>query len=219
MNLAVWYMRKARGDSSYHEKALEAVNKVLEIDPDAVGAHDVRAMVFEAQGRPQDADREFQMEERLHPGRPEFYMNRAMCLFIRGDFAAAVADYSKAAELNRNSVWAIGDRALAWRRLGNEQAAIDDCNLALLLDPRNGRVYWYRGSARAALGDQRGAIDDFNQAERYRPQMVETYRDRAAVYRALGESARAAEDERKFAAGGGAAAATPNGLLEDDSLK
>ena len=63
--------------------------------------------------------------------------------------------------------------------LGDKQAAIQDYNQALKINPNNADAYYNRGNAYATLGDKFQAISDFQQAAKIYQQQGnnETYQD------------------------------------------
>ena len=44
---------------------------------------------------------------------------------------------------------------------GDYKGAIDDCDKAIAIEPRNPNYYWKRGIAKSRLGDNKGANEDF----------------------------------------------------------
>jgi tetratricopeptide (TPR) repeat protein len=82
----------------------------------------------------------------------------------QGDYMAAIADATKAIELNPNYADAHALRGMALAIFGSYKAAIADTSTAIRLDPNNAQAYTYRGVARYALRDQSGAALDYQKA-------------------------------------------------------
>ncbi|MFC1806002.1 tetratricopeptide repeat protein [Planctomycetota bacterium] len=165
---------------------------------------------------------------RLHPTFAGVYVNRGNAYASKGDYRRAIADYTEAIRLQPRQVGqpnAYGERARAYRALGDEDQAVRDersmsaCDHsaraealllqgeleqaisaytdAIRLDPTSER---YAAQARAfqAKQDYGRAIDDYSEAVRLDPQDATLYLMRAAVYRLRGDEALAMEDERRM---------------------
>jgi tetratricopeptide (TPR) repeat protein len=97
------------------------------------------------------------------------YSERGDVYFQQGDYSAAVADFSKAIDLNLE----------AQHKLGVEPSDA---------------YYYTRGLAYMKLKNYKAALDDFLNAINIEPNMPEYYESRSKVYEALGQSASAKKD-------------------------
>ena len=70
---------------------------------------------------------------------------------------------------------AYNSRGNVKNNLGDQRRAIQDCNKAIKLDPKNSDLYLLRGLAKANLDDHRGAIQDYNKAIELNPEDTLTY--------------------------------------------
>ncbi|MEI8186381.1 MAG: tetratricopeptide repeat protein [Chlorobiaceae bacterium] len=86
--------------------------------------------------------------------------------FKSKDFNGAIADYTKALELNPKYVEAYLNRGLAKRSVGDAEGAKVDLKKSIDLDPtpKDAAAYYYRALAKSALGDNDGALSDFKKA-------------------------------------------------------
>ena len=82
----------------------------------------------------------------------------------QGRFDDAIAEYSKAIELDPNLAEAYGNRGNAWRALGEVQRAIADYAEAILLNPQDAGAYAGRALAYTSLGKDRSAEQDIDKA-------------------------------------------------------
>lgn len=105
----------------------------------------------------------------IQPDSSEAYANRAAAQISLGDRQAAIADSSKAIEINRN--WGNGELAYAYNNrgaallgLGKLQEAIADLSLAIQLQPNSGDAYWNRAAAYEGLKATQSAVEDFQKA-------------------------------------------------------
>ena len=85
-----------------------------------------------------------------------------------------------------------------WRgnkyKLEQEQAAIDDYDLAINTNPNDAKTYFLRGTSKYKLGQDRAAIDDFDLAININPQYVDAYIGRGTAKYKLGQPHAAIDD-------------------------
>ena len=82
----------------------------------------------------------------------------------KGDMAGAIADYSRAIELNPKSFDAYNRRGLAKNKNRDTEGAIADYGRAIAVAPDSFAPYFNRAIAKFDKGDQTGAIADFERA-------------------------------------------------------
>jgi tetratricopeptide (TPR) repeat protein len=112
----------------------------------------------------------------------------------KGNFSAAIADYSEAIRLDPNHARAYSNRGMAYQAKRDLNRAIADFSTAIRLAPTLSAAYLNRGIAILAKGDVDKAIDDFTEAIRLDSKSVLAYRMRAAAHEKMGHMAMAAED-------------------------
>jgi tetratricopeptide (TPR) repeat protein len=81
-----------------------------------------------------------------------------------GDKQGAIADYTKASELDPHYTQSVYNRGNARFDLQDKQGAIADFNQAIELDPKFADAYYNRGNAHASLDNRSEAIRDFQKA-------------------------------------------------------
>jgi WD40 repeat protein len=79
-------------------------------------------------------------------------------------FQAALEDFNRAIEIDRNHTGALYNRARTYINLGDSQKAIEDLNQLIETMPTHATAYFYRGQCYAELGDRLTAIEDCQQA-------------------------------------------------------
>ena len=82
----------------------------------------------------------------------------------QGRFDDAIAEYTKAIELDPSLAEAYGNRGNAYRALGEVQRAIADYAEAIRLNPQDAGAYASRALAYTALGKDRSAERDIDKA-------------------------------------------------------
>ena len=89
------------------------------------------------------------------------------------DLEQAIADYSKAIELNPDDVLAYNNRGIAYTDLGDYERAITDYYKAVELDPNYALAYYKRGNAYVDIGELEHAIADFEWYLEIAPNVLE----------------------------------------------
>jgi tetratricopeptide (TPR) repeat protein len=82
---------------------------------------------------------------------------------MAGDFAGAIANYTKAIELKPDFLNAWNNRGTALYDLGRYEEAISNCNKAIELKPDYHIAWHNRGIALKALGRYEEAIANYDQ--------------------------------------------------------
>jgi TonB family protein len=93
-----------------------------------------------------------------------FYQKRAGTFLAKGDFDSAVADLSKAIELNSNDASDYNSRGLAYYNKKSYDLAIADYSKSLELKSNESMTYLSRGFAYEKSGDSDKALADFQKA-------------------------------------------------------
>jgi TonB family protein len=93
-----------------------------------------------------------------------FYQKRAAGYVSKGDWDLALADYTKAIEMDATDASDYLNRGLAHYAKGSYEKAIADFNKAIELKPKDTHAYLSRGFAVEKLGNQNLALEDFQKA-------------------------------------------------------
>jgi tetratricopeptide (TPR) repeat protein len=155
-----------------------------------------------------DSVQRTQYDQNLDPGRkegqklgksPQDYYVRAVSKALDKDYQGAIADYTKAIELNPDFVEAYIKRGETRYKMGDARGALQDCNQALRINPKLSQAYYYQGRARYRLGYTQAAIEAYTQAIAHEPDFAQAYYHRGLASNDLKELTRAAEDLQKAA--------------------
>ena len=92
------------------------------------------------------------------------YLKRGNAKSDLKDYQGAIADYSKAIEINPKDAAAYNNRGVANRKLGDNRAAIADYNKALEIDSQLAVAYLNRGISKENDGNLTGACADWREA-------------------------------------------------------
>jgi tetratricopeptide (TPR) repeat protein len=121
------------------------------------------------------------------PNRAEQYYQDGIAKKAKGDLDGAIADYTKAIELNTRYAAAYVNRGVARKTKGDLDGAIADYDRAISLNPRLKEAYNNRGLARQLKGQLDDAIADFDKALELDPHYAGAHYNRASAARAKGD--------------------------------
>lgn len=93
-----------------------------------------------------------------------FYQNRANAKFVMGEYDEAIADYSKAIELNSKESTIFLSRGIAYYNKKSFNQAISDFDKVIELAPDESMAYYNRGSALEKIGNFEKALADYKKA-------------------------------------------------------
>ena len=94
----------------------------------------------------------------------EEYFERGNSKYDLQDYQGAIADYSKAIELNPNYSGAYNNRGVSKLNLQDYRGAIADFSKAIQLDPNFSDAYYNRGLSKLALKQKNSACLDWSKA-------------------------------------------------------
>ncbi|MDO8716865.1 MAG: tetratricopeptide repeat protein [Dehalococcoidales bacterium] len=129
------------------------------------------------------------------------FMPEAETLILRGNlhfenekYNEALIAYNWCLELNPYDTTALYNRALVYRKLGNNEEALVDSNRLATLEPGNISYLTSRARTYSNLKRYEEALADCNQALKLKPNDTEPLNNRANVYRKLGKNEEALAD-------------------------
>lgn len=102
----------------------------------------------------------------------------------KGDFEAAIRDYTEAIKLDSFFEWPYNNRGLAWASKGQYDKAMQDYAAALRIDPKYPYPYNNRGLIWMAKGDIENAIKDYTEAIRLDRKYALAFNNRGLAWEA-----------------------------------
>ncbi|HEV3098477.1 MAG TPA: tetratricopeptide repeat protein [Candidatus Udaeobacter sp.] len=121
-------------------------------------------------------------------------VNRGIEKGKEGDLDGAIADFTRATQLNPKDEAPYYNRAQAKRLKKDAAGAIADYTRAIELGSQNPAAYNNRGNAKAENNDRDGAIADYTRAIELKPDYARAYYNRAVAKQATADVAGAAAD-------------------------
>jgi tetratricopeptide (TPR) repeat protein len=133
-----------------------------------------------------------------YAGLGESACNRGVVYEVNHRYDQAIADYTKALEINPSYAGGYHNRGVAYGRKGQYDKALADFTKSIALNPRYAGAYYSRGNVYGKLGkhdDQ--AIADYTKALEVNPRYALAYYSRGRVYYLRKEYGKSMEDVNK----------------------
>jgi len=153
-----------------NEAALADFTKAAEYEPKFVAAYLSRCDLLARTGQPEQAEKAYADLVDRFPDDPMVWNNRGMYFQNYGRDDEAIADFTKAIEVNDKFPPAYTNRAFSKLRGGKFTEGLADLNKSIEIDPQQPAVYSLRGSAYLQTGDARSALTDYEAALKLDPQ-------------------------------------------------
>jgi tetratricopeptide (TPR) repeat protein len=128
------------------------------------------------------------------PATGEEYVNRGVAMLNSDRFDEAIADFSKARELDPKNIWSIANRALSYVWKSDYAAAITDMDAAAAIDPKNPVLWRARGVMAERKNNWVEAVAAYGKSLEGEPRNSFTLAHRAMAQRAAGNEDAALED-------------------------
>jgi tetratricopeptide (TPR) repeat protein len=125
------------------------------------------------------------------------YAQRAAAQEVKGEHDAAIADFTKAIEIDPKLAAAYDSRGFSYSRKNELDRAIVDYDKAIEINPKYANAYNNRGIAFGNKGEVDRAIADYSKALEIDPKFAWPYNNRGNAYVKKGELDRAIADYDK----------------------
>ena len=198
IHLAYYGKGLALSSSQKRPEAITAFEQAVKSQPDFVPAWLYLSVVYRQSNQLDKALAAIDKAIQLQPNNPNLYNEKSAVLIDLNRYREAAAAINKAIELSPRATFYM-NRGVAKSGLGDKQAAIQDYNQAIKINPNDALAYRNRGLDHYKLGDKQAAIQDFNQALKINPNFADAYLTRGVVYYELGDKQKAREDLQRAA--------------------
>ena len=152
---------KLKGD---FDRALAELDEAIRRDHAATVAYESRRIT--AQRESATWHSRMGPRDQARPGDPELLRARGALWSTLEDPDKAIADYSRAIDLDPGTVDTYLSRAGAWSQMNQHDKAIADISQAIKLDSKCAEAFLARGKERRAKGDLDQAIADYTEVIR-----------------------------------------------------
>ena len=176
------------------QDAIDAYNKVIELNPKYAAAYYNEGIANSDLGNYQQAINNYNSAIKLHPKLAVAYNSRGVAYTKTGNKQLAMNDFNSAIKFNQKYAAAYHNRGMLYNGLGNFKQAMNDFNNAIKLNPNAGEAYFGRGVTYATLGNNRQALNNFNKAIKLNPKFAAAYFGRAYIHFTLGSTDKSIQD-------------------------
>src|SRR5205814_265023 len=167
-------MKDFAGARKYYEEALK-------LEPNGQYAQEAKEALRKLKKKPEDRQASQQKLKEANA-----YNKRGIAKGVKGDIDGAIADFTRAIELDPKYGTAYNNRGLAKKNKGDLDGAVADCTRAIELDPKDADTYDNRSVAKQGQGDLSGAIADYTRAIELDPKNAGAYNQRGIAKQAQG---------------------------------
>ena len=168
------------------KKAIELLNKAIELDPDYAKAYWTRGHIYydlkQHDRAIQDHDKAIELNPKDYEGS---YASRGDRYMSREQYVKAIQSYDKYLELSPKCEWSYMRRGEAYAYLKQYIKAIQDFDKIIELNPKSEWSYMRRGDAYAYLKQYIKAIQSYNKAIELNPKEADYYKWRGYAYQNL----------------------------------
>jgi tetratricopeptide (TPR) repeat protein len=175
------------------DRALADLTKAIEINPKIARTYDHRGVVYQ---RKSDLDYRTKASNAAPPS-ADSDKTTALAPKFGEPSPLAIADFTKAIELDPKFANAYNNRGIMHGRKGEMDKAIADYTSAIGANPKFTWPYNNRALAYARLGDVDKALADYEKVLELDPKYTQAYANRGAAYEKKGDNERAIADFRK----------------------
>lgn len=123
--------------SKKYDKAINAYNQALQLNPNYERAYNNRGNVYYDLKEYEKAIQDYNKALELNPDYAAAYSNRANIYSDLKEYEKAIQDYNKSIELNPDYITALNNRGIVYKMQTQYDLALADFNRILELDPNN----------------------------------------------------------------------------------
>ena len=185
---AYWVRYEETGDAAWADRARDAVEDALRLDPTDAAVRSGLAVICEGRGRISEALEEVRRALSIRPNTDDYLRQLAYLLVTDGQPEAALDAARRA--LERRPGFGENHNALGWVHFhaGRFREAADAYRRNTELEPDNARAFQMLGTSLQMLGDLDGAVAPYREAIRLAPD-ARAWANLAYVYYARGKLA------------------------------
>ncbi|MDJ0703403.1 MAG: tetratricopeptide repeat protein, partial [Leptolyngbyaceae cyanobacterium MO_188.B28] len=168
-----------------YKKALEDLNRAIELDPDYQWAITGRGITYQSMERYDEALADLNRAIELDPDYQWAITGRGVTYRLMKRYDEALADFNRVIELDPEDQWAITGRGVTYRLMERYDEALADYNRAIELDPKYDWAIANRGVTYRLMKRYDEALADYNRAIELDPEDKLAIKSRGVTYRLM----------------------------------
>jgi Flp pilus assembly protein TadD len=144
-------------------KAIQAYQKVIEMDPTYVEAYNNLGIVYQTMGDVERAFGAYQKSTEVNPRYEKGYNNLGLLFLLQGRYEEAREAFQKALAISSNNIESHINLGILFRRKGQWEKAIESYQKALAIDPLHREAHYNVALLHEQLEDVELAISHYRQ--------------------------------------------------------
>jgi Flp pilus assembly protein TadD len=123
-------------------KAIQAYEKVIELDPTYVEAYNNLGIIYQTTGDTKSAFRAYQKSTEINPRYEKGYNNLGLLFLLEGRYEEALEVFQKALAINSNNIESHINLGILFKKKGQGEKAIESYQKALAIDPLHRETHY-----------------------------------------------------------------------------
>jgi len=144
-------------------KAIQAYQKVIELDPTYVEAYNNLGIIYQTMGDAKSAFGAFQKATEINPRYEKGYNNLGLLFLLEGRYEEALEVFQKALAINPNHIESYINLGILFKEKGEWEKAIESYQKALAIDPHHRETHYNMALLYEHLEDWELAISHYQQ--------------------------------------------------------
>jgi tetratricopeptide (TPR) repeat protein len=190
---AGWLNAVALVKTENYQIALANLDRHIKTYPQDPNGYCYRGICYERLEKFPQALADFDIAISLQANHPTFHHARGRTRQKAGDLPGALVDFNITIDLKPQAI-VYDERAEIHRCLGNQLEALQDCDYAIVLNPKFINAYFRRALTYAEIGDLELALLDYNSTIDLDSQHIDAYVQRSWIYFRQQNYSRARQD-------------------------
>lgn len=125
-----------------YSKAIQAYQKVIELDPTYVEAYNNLGIIYQMMGDVERAFGTYQKTTEINPRYEKGYNNLGILLLLKGRYEEALEAFQKALAINPNNIESHINLGILFKKKGQWDEAIESYQKALAIDPLHSETHY-----------------------------------------------------------------------------
>ena len=125
-----------------YSKAIQAYQKVIELDPTYVEAYNNLGIIYQMMGDVERAFGTYQKATEINPRYEKGYNNLGILLLLKGRYEEALEAFQKALAINPNNIESHINLGILFMKKGQSDEAIESYQKALAIDPLHRETHY-----------------------------------------------------------------------------